>query len=133
MGTSNQLLASPIPVDGVAMTNFDGKGGLSQVDYVMKGGVKRPGNAADHGFDSRETGTYQIFPNCTGTFEGDFASDNFLNVKFVLAGVSPGSAASEIRTVVKEQQVPDGTPVGDLTAAGHRCPKFHNIMQESCK
>ena len=28
--------ASPLPADGVAITHFDGKGGLSQVDWVMR-------------------------------------------------------------------------------------------------
>ena len=57
VGSPDQPLPAPIPVNGVAMTWFDGKGKLTQVDYVMKGGVKRPGNGADNGFDSGETGT----------------------------------------------------------------------------
>ena len=84
--TPNQMLPSPVPVNGVALTSFDGKGGLTQVDYVMKGGLKRPGNSADNGFDSGETGSYQVFSNCTGTFEVDFASENYLTVQ----SFSPG-------------------------------------------
>jgi hypothetical protein len=116
--TSNQLLPAPIPVNGVAMTWFDGKGGLSQVDYVMKGGTKRPGNGADNGFDSDETGTYQIFPDCTGTFQVDFGTQNFVVTRFVLAGRSLTGQASSIHTVVSEQHVPKGTPVGPPPAVG---------------
>jgi hypothetical protein len=117
-GPPNQMLPSPIPVNGVALTSFDGKGGLTQVDYVMKGGLKRPGNAAANGFDSGETGAYQVFSNCTGTFEVDFASENYLTVQFVLAGINWSGPAREIHTVVSEQHVPNMTPVGDdLTCA----------------
>jgi hypothetical protein len=120
---NNQLLPAPISVNGVAMTWFDGKGGLSQVDYVMKGGTKRPGNGADNGFDSGETGTYQIFPDCTGTFQVDFGTQNYLVTRFVVAGRSLTGQASTIHTVVSEQHVPGpppagpprGTPVGSLT------------------
>jgi hypothetical protein len=116
----NQLLPAPIPVNGVAMTWFDGTGKLTQVDYVMKGGVKRPGNGADNGFDSGETGTYQIFPDCTGTFEVDFAPQNYLVTRFVIAGRGLTGQARAIHTVVAEQHVPSGIPVGGLscTTAG---------------
>ena len=31
--------ANPLPADGVAMTHFDGRGGLTQVDFVMRNGT----------------------------------------------------------------------------------------------
>lgn len=49
------------PVSGVAMTEFDGKGNLTQVDHAVHNGTPpqedwRPG-----------TGSYHVNPDCTGT------------------------------------------------------------------
>lgn len=115
--TPNQVLPLAVRADGVAMTWFDGKGKLSQVDYVMKGGIKRPGNGADNGFDSDETGTYQVFPDCTGTFRINSAAQNYLVTRFVAAERDPSGRADAIHTVVSEQHLPNGTPVGDLTCS----------------
>jgi hypothetical protein len=77
---SGVTFASPAPPavvlihnDGVAMTTFDGKGGLSQEDYVLANGshAAGPDTDPDNGFDTNETGTYQVFPNCTGEAEID--------------------------------------------------------------
>lgn len=63
-------LAGPGPIGpqvGVAMTHFDGKGGLTQTDTVtIDGGV-----VADF-THTPATGTYAVNPNCTGTFTIDF-------------------------------------------------------------
>lgn len=73
---SGQVLppgAPPIQRDGVAMTSFDGKGGLKQVDFVLANGLPTPGPTDPlTGFHTGETGTYQIFPDCTGTAEIKF-------------------------------------------------------------
>ncbi len=59
------LLAGPSPalLRGVAMTSFDGAGGVSQVDFVTANGapVSPDWRAA--------TGTYRVDPDCTGTAE----------------------------------------------------------------
>jgi hypothetical protein len=59
------LLFGPAPVRlrGVAMTHFDGRGGLTQVDYATFDGVPawpdwRPA-----------TGTYEVNADCTGRAE----------------------------------------------------------------
>ena len=48
---------------GVAMTIFDGEGGLSQVDHATANGIPR--------WDGwrAAVGTYQVNPDCTGTAE----------------------------------------------------------------
>jgi hypothetical protein len=58
---------------GVAMTNFDGLGGLSQVDFVLSDpnapkpkGV--PPTDQITGFHNDENGTYTVNKDCTGTF-----------------------------------------------------------------
>lgn len=69
----------PVPVnyrDGVAITTFDGNGNLRQVDFVVGNGVSSVNNPADldpaSDFNTGETGTYQVNPDCTGSAEIDF-------------------------------------------------------------
>jgi len=63
-------------VNAVAITNFDGKtdahgkGGLTQVDFVVNN-PPVPGAGGEPtdpltGFRTQESGTYQVFPDCTG-------------------------------------------------------------------
>ena len=68
---SGQILGgpSPGPINGVAVTTFDGQGGLSQTDFVVKSGA--PAGPAD-AFRTGETGTYTVNADCTGTFTVDF-------------------------------------------------------------
>jgi hypothetical protein len=73
---SGQVLppgGAPIQRDGVVMTRYDGKGNFTQVDFVMGNGVPTPGPTDPlTGFRTEETGSYQIFPDCTGTAEIHF-------------------------------------------------------------
>jgi hypothetical protein len=55
--------------DGVALTTFDGKGGLTQQDFILGNGVPSSGPTdPETGFQDRESGTYKVNTNCTGTF-----------------------------------------------------------------
>jgi hypothetical protein len=63
-------LAGPGPVGpqvGVALTEFDGKGGLTQIDTVTVNGTV----VADF-THKPATGTYTVNGNCTGSFTLDF-------------------------------------------------------------
>jgi hypothetical protein len=75
--------------DGVAMTTFDGMGGLTQVDWLMGNGVADPEPPAtenSYGFHDNETGTYTVNADCTGNAEIDFKSTGaVIKLKFVLA------------------------------------------------
>jgi hypothetical protein len=62
-------------INGVAITNFDGKtdaqgkGGLTQVDFVVTHPPAPAGGEPTDpltGFRTQESGTYQVFPDCTG-------------------------------------------------------------------
>ena len=70
-----------VPVRGVAMTSFDGQGGLTQVDHAIIGGQTpaadwTPGN-----------GTYRINSDCTGTMRINVPSTgDFINLRIVVAG-----------------------------------------------
>jgi hypothetical protein len=67
--------------DGVAMATFDGKtdykgeGSLSQEDYILGNGAFAAPDSSDQSpndFNTNETGTYRVFPDCTGQAEIDF-------------------------------------------------------------
>ncbi len=65
--------------EGVAMTRFDGSGGLSQVDMVFSSpnatppppGFASPTDPVTR-FNINETGTYTVYSDCTGTFTINF-------------------------------------------------------------
>jgi hypothetical protein len=70
--------SATISREGVALTHFDGKGKLTQVDFVLSsplpaGAPKPPAEPTDTstGFNNNETGTYTVNSDCTGTFEID--------------------------------------------------------------
>jgi hypothetical protein len=58
------------PMVGVAMTQFDGEGKLSQIDTVTI-----DGDVVADFTHTPATGTYSVNSNCTGTFTIDFTDD----------------------------------------------------------
>jgi hypothetical protein len=76
---------------GVAMTEFDGKGNLTQIDTVTIDGKV----VADF-THTPATGTYTVNPNCTGSFTLDF-TDGRPTVTAAFVVVNGGA---EIDTVV---------------------------------
>lgn len=93
-------VATPIPIDGVAMTKFDRSGGLTQVDFLMRGGVPIDG-PGQFGFDDNIAGHYTVNTDCTGDFEIDFVNKVVIKANFVLA-----SQGREVRTVYSDQVFP---------------------------
>jgi hypothetical protein len=84
--------------EGVAMTHFDGKGGITQVDFVMQypdmstppGSSQVPGTPdLNTNFNTGETGTYTVFEDCTGEMEIDFppqtAGGAVIKLRFALS------------------------------------------------
>jgi len=77
---SGQIFIPSGPViqrEGIAMTHFDGAGGLSQVDVVLSSPNAAPPPGASPtdpvtGFHTQETGTYLVHTDCTGTFTINF-------------------------------------------------------------
>lgn len=59
--------------DGVALTTFDGNGGLSQEDFIVGNGVPSSGPTDPAtGFHDKESGAYKVNADCTGTFTINF-------------------------------------------------------------
>lgn len=87
-------LGGPSPVGpqvGVAMTEFDGKGGLRQVDSVTINGL----HVTDF-THTAATGTYTVNQDCTGTFTINFTDGR----PPVVADFVVVADGSEIDTVV---------------------------------
>jgi len=94
-------LAGPGPTGaqvGIAITEFDGRGGLKQIDAVTIGGVE----VSDFTHPAA-TGTYTVNADCTGAFTINFTDgrppvsawfvvvDNGNEIDAVVAGVPAGS------------------------------------------
>jgi hypothetical protein len=101
----------PITRAGVAMTHFDGAGGLTQVDFVMSNGTPLPGPAdATTGFHLYEHGSYTVNPDCTGSAKIYFpappglASGAEIDLMFVL-----GEHGRTIHTIVSRALPPGST------------------------
>lgn len=92
--------------DGVAMTSFNGVGGLTQVDWVMANGLPLGGPVDANGFHDQETGWYKVNPNCTGEAEIDFpphdGSGAVITLKFVV-----GDNGRTIHTIVTSLKPPN--------------------------
>ena len=112
---SGQILmpgAAPVDREGVAMTYFDGRGGLTQVDFVMSDGVPLSGPEDPlTGFHNHESGSYTVNPDCTGTAEIDLppppgmpAANPHLVLMFVL-----GNGGRVIHTIVSQLFPPGAT------------------------
>ncbi|MFZ0818513.1 MAG: hypothetical protein WAM91_00470 [Candidatus Acidiferrales bacterium] len=116
--------------DGIAMTHFDGKGGFTQVDFVMQypdmTGNSSPvpnGDPPDAttSFNVNESGTYTVFKDCTGEMVINFppigTGGAVIKLRFVLS--NKGRA---IHTTVYSAQPPNAPgPVPALIhSEGHK-------------
>jgi hypothetical protein len=97
-----------VPIRGVAMTNFDGDGHLTQVDHIVIPGGPPPALDWTPG-----TGTYHVNPDCTGTMRIDVPSTGaFVNLRIVVL-----AQGNEIHTVVVD---PFDGPERAVTSVGIR-------------
>ena len=109
--------ASPRLTDGVAIMHFDGMGGFTQIDFIMRNGTSAATPATpttENGFRSEENGKYSVSEDCTGKFKITFPDTSEIDVAFVLA-----KHGSEIHTVVTRQHVPLLPP--QIIPAGATC------------
>ena len=96
--------------DGVAMTHFDGSGGLSQVDWVVANGVPVAGPPNPYGFHDNEKGSYTVNPDCTGNAQINFpipphgTSGAVIQLMFVI-----GDGGRTLHTIVSSLTPPNST------------------------
>ena len=109
---------------GVASTNFDGAGNLTQDDFVMSSALGGPVPSPDtdplSGFHTNETGTYTVNPDCTGNATIDFPNGVVIKLMLVVY-----DAGTDIHTVVASVTLPNGTSAGTplLRSEAHREPR----------
>jgi hypothetical protein len=93
--------------EGVAMTTFDGHGGLAQTDTVTAGG-----NVLADFTHPVASGTYQVNSDCTGTFTISFKDGRpAVNTSFVVV-----EGGLEIDTVVTSVVPPTGVDTQGIIA-----------------
>ena len=83
----------PLPLKGVAMTQFDGRGNLTQVDHIVFNGTPPPENWTP------ATGWYHLNADCTGEMEIDIPGSPFSPV---ILRLSVGANGTHINTVVSK-------------------------------
>ncbi len=94
-----------LPIRGVALTHFNGRGGATQVDHVVFNGLPP---AEDW---TPAEGTYHVNADCTGTVHLDIPSTHdFLNLRIVVV-----REGREIHTVVT---APFNGPARTVTSIG---------------
>jgi hypothetical protein len=98
-GQLGQAPGPLIPLEGLALTHFDGKGGLSQADFTVLNGIP---SAPD--FVEGQTGTYTVNADCTGTATINFPNGQQLDLKLVVV-----KGGREVPIVVSALTAPDGT------------------------
>jgi hypothetical protein len=106
---------------GLVMAHFDGRGNFTQTDYVLNtlNGFTSPTPGPvdpKTGFQNHESGTYQVYPDCTGSLEIHFAAPPVagatgavIKLYFVL-----GNHGNVMRTVVVGVTPPSIVP-DDIT------------------
>ena len=100
-GQLGQAPAPLIPLEGLVLTHYDGKGSFSQADFAVFNGVP-----SSPGFVGGETGTYTINADCTGTATINFPDGRQLDLKLVVV-----KGGRELFSVVSALTAPDGTPL----------------------
>jgi hypothetical protein len=105
-----QIFSSPIRLDGVAMTLFNGFGFFTQADFALQGGAQLPGDTDPMtGFNRMKSGAHTVYPDCTGGFTLN-EPGLVVEVKFVLA-----NQGNDSHTVVYSNRIAMGIPVGGVT------------------
>jgi hypothetical protein len=84
---------TPLPLRGVTLTEFDGRGNLTQVDHVVFNGTPPPVDW------TAGMGSYEINPDCTGRMQIDIPGSPFSPV---ILRLSVGANGTHINTVVSK-------------------------------
>src|SRR5271157_3569709 len=119
----------PVQREGVAMTHFDGTGGLTQVDYVMsspnakKPPVPPPTDPVT-GFHTDETGTYKVYSDCTGTFTINSPGPTTITVSFVVS-----NQGRSIHTIVTSLALPTGPVQALIHSEGHKLGRIREELE----
>jgi hypothetical protein len=109
---SGQILPGPgmvAPQNGVAMTTFNGNGKFTQEDFVVIGG-----SPTSTGF-AKETGTYEIKADCTGTATINYTDAAWIDLELIVV-----NEGSEFYTVVSVLNMGGGAVPANIGSHGVR-------------
>lgn len=109
---SLHAFATPQPLDDVAIIDFDGVNGIKRIDFAMIDGSPRGGQSS---FSTDQTGSYQVFANCTGQMTINYPGANggtTLQLKMVV---------SDDGKIVDALIVSETVPGSAAAADGARC------------
>jgi hypothetical protein len=110
---SGEILPGPgvvLPQNGVAMTNFDGNGKFTQVDFVVINGTNQSSK-----FQTGETGTYKINSDCTGTATINYPDGSWIDLELVVV-----NQGREFRTVVSALNMGGNAVPANIGSSGMR-------------
>jgi hypothetical protein len=118
-GADNKVhdFAAPSTLVDVAMVTFDGAGHFSRTDFGMINGMPKGGQTA---FNSDQSGTYSVNPDCTGTMSivysaGPVPAGTETDLQMVIS-----DDATLIESVVYKAIATSGGPTPD----GVVCPPY---------
>ena len=101
------VAAAPVtPGVVIGLTTFDGKGGVTQIDFPGNGGMDLGLTA----FRTGQTGSYTVNPNCTG-----FSTVNLgAGVGVTTNAFVISNGGRSVHAVIAAFTAPDGTPATPL-------------------
>jgi hypothetical protein len=99
-----------LPQNGIAMTNFDGKGKFTQVDFVVIAGANQSTN-----FQGGETGTYKVNADCTGHARINYKNGSWIDLELVVV-----NQGREFRTVVSDLNMGGNNVPANIGSSGTR-------------
>jgi hypothetical protein len=122
--------ASPLPVTAVGQFTFDGHGSFTRVDFNMSNGTPTIFSTTPlttYGFRTGQTGSYEVYPDCTGNIVLDVPVGREIHIAIAVVGYGQrvfGVVASEHAPSLPPAIVPSGTSC----AAGTGCELGDNIL-----
>jgi hypothetical protein len=99
-----------LPQNGVAMTNFDGNGKFTQVDFVVIDGTNQSSK-----FQTGETGTYKVNSDCTGSARINYKNGGWIDLELVVV-----NQGREFRTVVSVLNMGGNNVPANIGSSGTR-------------
>jgi hypothetical protein len=99
-----------LPQNGVAMTNFDGNGKFTQVDFVVINGTNQSSK-----FQTGEAGTYKVNSDCTGSARINYKNGGWIDLELVVV-----NQGREFRTVVSVLNMGGNAVPANIGSSGVR-------------
>jgi len=112
-----------LPQNGVAMTNFDGNGKFTQVDFVVIDGTNQSSK-----FQTGETGTYKVNSDCTGNARINYKSGGWIDLELVVV-----NQGREFRTVVSVLNMGGNNVPANIGSSGMRVDSADEDAQTATK